>query len=94
MAEKIKEGLHKTLKSGKLLCMYKHYYGDFIQKAKLKKTNEIVIGSAKTEKAPKFYLDFTKDYKNMFDNIEKEQTVPLPSSECKSLINDLRDKNK
>jgi hypothetical protein len=94
LAEKMKEGLTKTLKSGKLLCIYKHYFSHFIQKANLKKSNEIFIGSALSGEVPKFYLDFTKEYTNIFKDIEKQQTVRLSSSECYSLIDELRDRSK
>jgi hypothetical protein len=93
LAKDLDKGLKEILKSGELLCIYKHYYGPYIQKANLKKNNKIFIGSPKSEKIKPsiFYLDFTKDYTKVFKDIEEKQ---MDSSECKSLIEDLRNRNK
>ncbi len=96
LAQKIEDGLNLSLESGELLCIYKHHYGQFIQEAKLKESNKITIDSVKLKEMPhsELYLDFTKDYKDIFKKIEEKQIYPLDPSKCSSLITELRDRNK
>jgi TIR domain len=91
LADAIYKELKKSVKSGKLLCIYKHHYGDFIKEANLKKSNKIQILRSKDQKAPQYYLDFAKDYKKIFENIEKEQTSEFKGEECNKLINHLEE---
>ncbi len=93
--DKIDRGLEKILESGQLLCIYKHHYGEFIKRAKLKEDNRIFLGSGKPEKTehPELYLDFTKDYTNIFKDIEEKQTSQLTPSKCNSLIENLEHEN-
>jgi hypothetical protein len=81
-----------SFKSGKFLCIYKHHFGQFIQKAKLRKSNQIILGGANLEevKHSKYYIDFTKDFANIFKDIEENQ---MARSECSSLIKELRSRN-
>jgi hypothetical protein len=93
LREAIKKGLIESFKTGEFLCVYKHHFGKFIQKTKLRKTNRISLDNRESKKETddsKYYLDFTKNYTEIFQNIEENRMTP---SECKSLI-ELSDRNR
>jgi hypothetical protein len=91
LAERIKNGLINSLESGKLVCIYKHHFGEFIQKAKLKKISEISLDRVDIKRS-KYYLDFTKNYEKIFEDIEHGKTK-MTLSECNSLIDKLRNRS-
>jgi hypothetical protein len=92
LQDAIKEGWIKSLESGQLLCVYKHHYSSYIEKAELKKFNKIFIGNP-VNVSP-YYLDFGKDYASIFKDVEKEEKKQLTPLECDSLITDLGKRRK
>jgi TIR domain len=92
LQDAIDKALIKTLESGQLLCVYKHHYSKSIEKAELKESSKIALDDS--GEIPQYYLDFGKDYASIFKDVEKEEKKQLSSSECDSLITDLRKRRK
>jgi hypothetical protein len=93
LAKAIEQGIEKSLKSGKLLCVYKNHYSDFIQKAKLTKAKKISLDGLNIKRS-KYYLDFTKDYKDISKDIESMGDKRMPEKDCQNLVDDLKKRNK